>query len=174
MTNEEKRAKRAKKTAEIFTPPHLADEMLAKLPEEVWEEGKTFLDNSCGNGNFLAAILERKLSLNHNPLDALRSVYGADIMPDNILECRVRLLKIIAKKEDITEDHICAVLKNIVWIDMSVNPTGSLEYDFSFNAEISKTEIDEWLNYINGNTTAEPPVLRWESKKDIVDLFEGI
>jgi len=57
---------RIKRTAEIFTPAFLVNEILDKLTEygpEIWNEEKTFLDPACGNGNFLIEILKRKLEL---------------------------------------------------------------------------------------------------------------
>jgi hypothetical protein len=67
--------------------------MLNKLPPEVWSDpSKTFLDNSAGNGNFLVAILQRKLSLGHPPLQALSTIYGVELMEDNVEEMKDRLL----------------------------------------------------------------------------------
>jgi len=88
-----KRKQRRKETAEDFTPEPLVNEMLDKLPQEVWsDQSKTFLDNSAGNGNFLVAILRRKLSAGHPPLQALSTIYGVELMPDNVEEMKDRLL----------------------------------------------------------------------------------
>ena len=60
----EKRKARAKKTAEIFTPYFLVNEILDKLSyfsPEAWEKEKSFLDPACGNGNFLIFVLWRKI-----------------------------------------------------------------------------------------------------------------
>lgn len=130
---EDIRKARRKQTAEVFTPPLLVSQMLGKIPVEVWEPGKTFCDPSCGTGNFLIAVLWRKIELGHSPLDALKTIYGADIMQDNILECRERLLKIASVFEPVSEDHKKAVAKNIVWVDREIYPKGSLDYDFDFN-----------------------------------------
>ena len=90
---EKKRKERRKKTAEDFTPDPLVQEMLDKLPQEVWTDpSKTFLDNSAGNGNFLVAILRRKLAAGHPPLQALSTIYGVELMPDNVEEMKDRLL----------------------------------------------------------------------------------
>ena len=56
------------------------------------DQSKTFLDNSAGNGNFLVAILRRKLSAGHPPLQALSTIYGVELMPDNVEEMKDRLL----------------------------------------------------------------------------------
>ena len=68
------------------------------------------LEPACGNGNFLVVILERRLndikkSFKKNDQDgtefailtALSTMYGVDIMPDNIRECHDRLRTIIEK-----------------------------------------------------------------------------
>jgi len=90
---ENKRAKRRKVTAEDFTPLELVNEMLDKLPEEVWSDpNKTFLDNSGGNGNFVVEVLRRKLERGHDPLLALSTVYSVELMPDNVEEMKDRLL----------------------------------------------------------------------------------
>jgi hypothetical protein len=148
MTNHEKREKRKKQTAEVFTPEFLVNEMLDKLPKEVWEEDKTFCDPACGNGNFLIAILLRKLKKGYNPLKTLQTLYGADIMRDNIRECRERLLKIVKEFEPITEEHIKAVFKNIMFLNRVSYPNGSLDYDFSFLNNPKKADIDEWMEKI--------------------------
>lgn len=146
---EQRREDRLKQTGEVFTPNLLVNQMLSKLPDEVWEEGKTFCDPACGNGNFLIHVLWRKMQRGHNPLEALRSVYGVDIMRDNIRECRLRLLKIISIFESITADHIKAVFKNIVFLNSKKYPKGSLQYDFSFKAKYNEKDIQSWLDKIS-------------------------
>ena len=144
--NHAKRQGRKKQTAEVFTPPKLVNEMLAKLPKELWRKGKTFCDPAVGNGNFLIAILFRKIQRGHKPLEALKCVYGADIMKDNIKECQLRLLKVCTLFGDIiTEDHIRAVHKNIVWINVEKYPAGSLQYDFSFDDNVENSIISRWM-----------------------------
>ena len=88
-----KRKQRRKETAEDFTPDSLVQEMLDKLPAEVWSDpSKTFLDNSAGNGNFLVAILRRKLTAGHAPLQAISTIFGIELMSDNVEEMKDRLL----------------------------------------------------------------------------------
>ena len=82
-------------TQEFFTPKVICDEMLDKIPEEDWKDiTKTFLDPTCGNGNFLVNAYERKLkwcnSVNDS-LIALSSIWGTELMEDNTDECRNRL-----------------------------------------------------------------------------------
>lgn len=140
----DKRAKRKKQTAEDFTPPKLVNEMLDKLPEEVWSENKTFCDPACGNGNMLIEVLKRKLSKGHDPLKALNTIYGTDIMGDNIRECRLRLIKVIAnhvKANKLTPPNRIELIK-ILWRNITCTPlrkykNGSLDYHFNFNHAVS-------------------------------------
>ena len=148
--NEEKnkiaRENRKKVTGEVFTPPEILNEMLFALNETDWKEGKTFCDQSCGNGNMLVAILEYKLKLGHNITNALKAIYGIDIMRDNIQECRLRLLRICEKYgEIINENHVKIVMKNIVWLNRKRYPTGALEYDMLFNNSPKISDVQDFL-----------------------------
>ena len=94
--NEHKRKQRRKKTAEDFTPDFLVQEMIDKLPAEVWTDPqKTFIDNSAGNGNFLVAVLQRKIDHGHDPLQALSTIYGVELMADNVEEMHHRMYSIV-------------------------------------------------------------------------------
>ena len=125
--------KRIKEHGEVFTPPELVNKMLDKLPQDMWEENKTFIDNSCGNGNMLIEILKRKLKYKHNSRKALSTIYGVDIMKDNVVECKLRLLELVESlyiktKED--AKRIISILnKNIVCAD-------ALTYDYSFDGSL--------------------------------------
>lgn len=101
---------RVKATAEIFTPTPLVREILDHLPPEVFTDPtKTFLDPSCGDGQFLSEVLIRKME-NGIPFEqAVSTLYGVDIMPDNVEECRNRLLCGCEDLRSIIEQHIvCA------------------------------------------------------------------
>ena len=99
MKDISKRNLRKKLTSEVFTPLSTVDEMLDKLPSEVFlDPSKTFCDNSAGNGNFLIQVLQRKLDQGHDPLQALSTIYGVELMPDNVLEMKERLLSLIPAK----------------------------------------------------------------------------
>jgi len=138
VATKEQRDARKKKTAEIFTPPKLVNEMLDKLPDEIWEPGKTFCDPACGNGNILIEVLKRKLQHKQNPTVALESIYGVDIMGDNIEECRERLLGVIKETTEttkITAKMRKIVNRNIKWLDQKKYPKGALDYDFEFTPD---------------------------------------
>ena len=115
---EHKRKARRKITAEDFTPPALVSEMLDKLPAEVWAPEKTFIDNSAGNGNFLIEVLRRKLALNHPPLQALSTIYGVELMADNVEEMKQRLLDALPDLDDTQKQQAIDILNhNIVCHD---------------------------------------------------------
>ena len=83
---------RIKKTAEIFTPSELVIEMLKKTPLEYFSSGKLTLDPACGDGQFLTAIKWVKIyAFNMKEDEALKDLYGVDIMRDNVDLCKKRL-----------------------------------------------------------------------------------
>jgi len=178
MTNSKTREERAKQTAEVFTPNKLVCEMLAKLPKSVWKKGKTFCDPAVGNGQFLIWILLRKIQRGHKPLEALQCLYGADIMQDNIRECRLRLLKIISLFENVEELHIETVFQNIVWINQKTHPAGSLEYDFSFKRKAKRENVERWMEYIHENGVLDdvslPVPPETFNKTGMVDIFAAL
>jgi len=89
---------------EVYTPSALVNDMLDLVAHECERIDSRFLEPACGNGNFLAEVLRRKLltvdkkhARNRNKWerDAILSVcslYGIDLLPDNIAACRSRLL----------------------------------------------------------------------------------
>ena len=84
---------RVKATGEVFTPTPLVQEMLEQIPiEQFTDPTKTFLDNSCGDGQFLGEVLIRKMENGSTFEQALSTIYGVDLMQDNVDLCRERLL----------------------------------------------------------------------------------
>ena len=84
---------RKNKLGEVFTPSELVNNMLDKLPqEEITNPDKVVGDIAgCGNGNFLIEVLNRRLKAGVKHIDAIKTIYGVDIMEDNIQECKERL-----------------------------------------------------------------------------------
>ena len=125
MSGVERDKLRIKQTAEVFTPTPLVQEMLDKLEEEnptlFSDSTKTFLDNSCGDGQFLSEVVIRKMERSGCTLEqALSTTYGVEFMEDNVNECRTRL----AGPEP--TERIWEILnKNIVHHD-------ALTYDYKF------------------------------------------
>lgn len=112
-----KSKKRVRQFGEVFTPPELVEEMLDALPAECWEEDKTFLEPSCGTGNFLVAVLQRKLDAGHNTLQACSTIFGIDIQEDNVLESRRRMLELAPDCKAVIEHNIVVgdALKGLPW-----------------------------------------------------------
>lgn len=149
ITVQEKiREGRKKYTSEDFTPDKLVCQMLSKLPKENWKENKTFVDPAVGNGQLLIWALIYKIHLGHNPTDALKTLYGADIFNENVNECRLRLLKIVKKHQKIKEEHVEIVLKNIHWLRTDLHPNGALDYNFEFDHEIKKERVEKFMENI--------------------------
>lgn len=96
MSGVERDKLRIKQTAEIFTPTILVQEMLDNLEDKnstiFSDPTKTYLDNSCGDGQFLGEVLICKMENGVSFEQALESIYGVDIMQDNVDLCRDRLL----------------------------------------------------------------------------------
>lgn len=93
MGGVERNQLRVKSTGEVFTPTELVREMLEKIPAEKFQDPtKTFLDNSCGDGQFLGEVLIRKIEMGATFDQALSTIYGVDLMIDNVDLCRERLL----------------------------------------------------------------------------------
>lgn len=103
-----KSKKRVADHGEVFTPGWMVDAMLDLVKGETERIDSRFLEPACGSGNFLVRILQRKLAAveqkygnspfekRHYALLALMCVYGIELLPDNIEECRANLLEILA------------------------------------------------------------------------------
>ena len=125
MSGVERDKLRIKQTAEVFTPTPLVQEMLDKLEQEdptlFSDPTKTFLDNSCGDGQFLSEVVIRKMERSGCSLEqALSTTYGVEFMEDNVNECRKRLAG-----PNPTERILEILNKNVVHHD-------ALTYDYSF------------------------------------------
>ena len=93
---------------EVFTPGWMVDAMLDLVKEESERINARFLEPACGSGNFLVQVLRRKLRTveltygkseferRHYALLALMSLYGIELLADNIAECRENVLEIFA------------------------------------------------------------------------------
>ena len=120
MSGVEREKTRVKATGEVFTPTELVEEILDKMDQQLFvDPTKTFLDPSCGDGQFLASVLYRKLENGIDFETALGTIYGVDLMQDNVDLCRERLL---CSREDLR--HI--VEQNIVCAD-------GLRYHYRFD-----------------------------------------
>ena len=91
---------------EVFTPPEIVEAMIDLVQAEAERIDARFLEPACGSGNFLVPVLERKLAVvdarygkseferRNQALLALMSIYGIEILADNVAECRENLLDV--------------------------------------------------------------------------------
>jgi len=122
---------------EVFTADREVNAMLDLVKSETERIDSRFLEPACGNGNFLAKILERKLAVvrarygkeqnlyERNALFAVSSIYGIEIQMDNVMECRERLLEIFKNeylkifhekyKQECLESVEFLLLRNVLW-----------------------------------------------------------
>jgi hypothetical protein len=98
--------------------------MLEQIPiEQFTDPTLTFLDPSCGDGQFLGEVLIRKMEMGSTFEQALQTIYGVDLMQDNADLCRERLL--------CGQEHLRHIVeRNIVCAD-------ALEYDYSFGEPVT-------------------------------------
>ncbi|MGN0744980.1 MAG: SAM-dependent DNA methyltransferase [Christensenellales bacterium] len=101
-----KSRQRVAERGEVFTNEREVKAMCDLVKDETERIESRFLEPACGDGNFLAEIVNRKLAVvsrryGKSETDwekysvlAMSSIYGVDIMPDNAAECRERLFKI--------------------------------------------------------------------------------
>ena len=136
VKSQTKSKERIREHGEVFTAEREVKAMCDLVKDETERIDSRFLEPACGDGNFLAEILTRKLEVvkrkykkstldyEKNAVLAISSVYGVDIMQDNVLACRDRLFKIwdkeyktVCKKDcnDQTREAVKFILtKNIV------------------------------------------------------------
>ena len=110
MTKQVKSKQRVADHGEVFTAEREVKAMCDLVKDETERIDSRFLEPACGDGNFLAEILTRKLEIvkkkyrrsaydwERNSLLALGSMYGVDILADNCEACRARLFDIWNKE----------------------------------------------------------------------------
>ncbi len=108
-TKQVKSRERVRQHGEVFTNEREVNAMLDLVKHETERIDSRFLEPACGDGNFLAEILRRKLHVcrslveqkkntqleyEKNAVLAVSSIYGIELLPDNAIACRERLFKI--------------------------------------------------------------------------------
>ncbi|MBC7259480.1 MAG: N-6 DNA methylase [Chloroflexi bacterium] len=91
---------------EVLTPKNIVNAMLDLVKDETERIDSRFLEPACGTGNFLLEILERKLRVvekryrrsqieyERYAILAVSSIYGVELLKDNVEECRERLFQV--------------------------------------------------------------------------------
>jgi hypothetical protein len=94
---------------EVFTPAWLVEAMLNLVKDVTERIDSRVLEPACGSGNFLVPVLRRKLAavelkFAKSPFEreryallGLMCIYGIELLPDNIAECRANLLEVLAE-----------------------------------------------------------------------------
>lgn len=131
-----KSKERIRQHGEVFTAEREVKAMCDLVKDETERIDSRFLEPACGDGNFLAEILSRKLAVvkrkygrshldyEKNAVLAASSIYGVDILLDNVIACRERMFAIwdkeyraVCKKDcnDLTREAVKFIFsRNIV------------------------------------------------------------
>lgn len=132
-----KSRKRVEDHGEVFTSHREVNAMLNLVNQETERIDSRFLEPACGTGNFLVEILRRKLMIVEDryrknqyeyeiySVISVASIYGLDILKDNLEECRNRLFRLFDEqytknykdncKEECRKSVHFILGKNILW-----------------------------------------------------------
>lgn len=125
---------------EVFTPDSIVNDMLTLVDNALKEENitpeqyimKTYLEPSCGDGQFLVRILDRKLACIkiHIPkgqhelalIKALTTIYGVDIQSINVQTSKRRMLELIKTGTTKTFDLANKEIKSFTNLELEITP----------------------------------------------------
>jgi hypothetical protein len=167
-----KSKKRVTDHGEVFTNSREVNAMLDLVKQETDRIDSRFLEPACGNGNFLAEVLNRKLDVvdarygkslqewEHYSIVAISSIYGVDILEDNAKECRERLFDVFNQRYTNQFDKNCKeecrrsirflLSRNILWGDALDFLNGALQQVQCLNE--GTMCLDFWLKkHINSH-----------------------
>jgi hypothetical protein len=156
LTSQVRTKERVSTHGEVLTGEREVNAMLDLVKQETERIDSRFLEPACGDGNFLIAILSRKLAVverrySKSQLEferyailAISSLYGIDILPDNVQACRRRLFEVFdehyvrlfkAAVKDACRDSVRFILEhNIIWGDaLSLTTVGDKAYHIVFS-----------------------------------------
>jgi len=160
-----KSKKRVADHGEVFTSEREVNAMLDLVKDETERIDSRFLEPACGNGNFLAEILSRKLKVVENrygksqleyeryAIIAVSSIYGVEIQEDNAIECRERLFGLFNEKyaslygdkckEECRRSVRFLLNRNILWGDALdfTNPVTKEPIVFSEWSAVNGTQL---------------------------------
>lgn len=143
---------------EVFTPAWMVEDMLNLVKSESERIDSRFLEPACGSGNFLKAVLVRKLRTvntrykkseferRHYALFSLMCIYGIELLADNVEECRQNLLDIFNEFLNATEDDLWKhAARNVVSVNIIQGDALTLK-----TAMREPIEFPEWGYLGNG------------------------
>jgi hypothetical protein len=188
---------------EVLTGEREVNAMLDLVKQETERIESRFLEPACGTGNFLVEILRRKLEVvtrrygkrqrewERNAVLAVTSLYGIDILPDNVEDCRERLYAIVAEAHQQVFRHpvppkfrasVKFVLgRNIMWGDALTLKTADTGQPIVFsewspvNGSLIKRrdfEFHELVHKRRSEATSFGPAQRSLSGDDPKTLFD--
>jgi hypothetical protein len=177
--------KRVADHGEVLTGKREVNAMLDLVKAETERIDSRFLEPACGTGNFLTEVLERKLRVverryRKSQLEyerysvlALSSIYGIDILEDNVLSCRDRLFDIFYEryeslyKKSVKEKYkkaaryilrrniICGDSLTLMTIDKNPQPIIFSEWSFPFNDSRVKRRDYTMANLLPDPTSSQ-------------------
>ena len=190
-----KSKERVKELGEVFTPKEIVEDMLGLVDKASIEDmgdnangyrgysydlDKTFLEPSCGTGNFLVEIVARKCEtavekyknslqddnakeeFKVNLLKCVATVYGVDIMPDNVNESRKRVTEVIE-----------GVYKEKLQVDLSRDFRKTLEYIIERNIVLGNT-LEYSMYFEFPNEGAKGKNKKAKTNKESGLMFKGV
>lgn len=144
MTKQIKSKQRVADHGEVFTREQEVNAMLDLIEQRPLQDEATYLEPACGDGNFLIAILKRKLAkveklykkhqrkYEFYAIRALYCLYGIEYLEDNVEACRMRLFDYMQKQYELLYSEInekyYAVLKHILELNIVHGDALSMTY----------------------------------------------
>lgn len=196
--------KRVAEHGEVFTGEREVNAMLDLVKQETERVDSRFLEPACGTGNFLTEILRRKLRVvekryrksqldfERNLVLAVSSIYGIDILEDNVIECRKRLFDIANERytaifKQKTRNECRKVIrfileKNIIWGDALDLKTVSKpiqqiifsEWTFPFNNSLIKRRDFVFAELLPDESKKNNQLGLFSNNEHISDLGEKV
>lgn len=171
MNQQIKSKERVAEHGEVFTNPETVNAMLDLVKQETERIDSRFLEPACGTGNFLIEVLSRKLAVvernysrsqlefERNLIVAISSLYGIDILADNIGICRDRLFELADQrytaifkqkaKDECRKSMKFILAKNMIWgdaldlktVDENPQPIIFAEWSFVQNNQLKRRDF---------------------------------
>lgn len=140
---------RVKATEEVFTPTSLVQFVLDKIeqfyPDIFKDPNRKVVDSTgCGDGQILGEVLIKKMQNGIDFETALGSIYGVDIMEDNVLMCKQRLL--------------CGQQQFKHIVDNNIVHSSFLDYDFGFGKDFDPYDLGGLFEQVStvSNSVVDP------------------
>ena len=177
MTGVERDDLRVKATGEVFTPTDLVQRTLGRMNQNMFSDpSKTFLDPTCGDGQFLSEVLIRKVESGIDFEQALKTIYGVDLMPDNVKLCQDRLLCGRENLRHIVEQNIVCADGLTYHYRFDGTPGHTLTWqEYEAELERHRKEKHQMHKKIGGYKTEidklRERVRALESKAEVIDEF---